>query len=69
MAQNPKELERPAVVRKVSWIAKPMDARVDLSDKEAVYWAQERRLKNRDDGSMGRSDDRPGPHVAQELLQ
>ncbi len=53
MAQNPKELKRPEgvrkaeAVRKVSWIAKPMDARVDLSDKDAVYRHLERRLKNR----------------------
>ena len=37
-----KEHARPAAPRSPSWIAKPMRARVNLSDKEAVYGALER---------------------------
>ena len=36
-----KEHGRPATPRPASWIAKPMGARVNLSDKEAVYRALE----------------------------
>ena len=37
-----KEHARPAAARPASWISKPMGARVNLADKEAVYRALER---------------------------
>lgn len=37
-----KEQARSSAVRPASWIAKPMGARVNLADKEAVYHALER---------------------------
>lgn len=36
-----KEHARPATARPASWIAKPMGARVNLGDKEAVHRALE----------------------------
>ena len=32
---------RPAVAARLAWIARPMRARVDLADKDAVYAALE----------------------------
>ena len=37
-----KEQARPVAARPASWIAKPMRARVNLADKEAVYSTLER---------------------------
>lgn len=42
MAPALEERARPVAARPASWIAKPMGARVNLSDKEAVHRALER---------------------------
>ncbi len=42
MAKDPKKARARRLDQPVSWVAKRMGAKVDLSDKEAVYSAQAR---------------------------